>query len=144
MQVQSKSEKGEVGKLSCKARGPFVTLENLGNDSYHVQRYNDADSAVRKHKGTELYLLPPAIFPIDPLDTMDVRYLNYSNAPIISPLKKALNIDMYNAVHFGNPPVSHSESLDKFSCQLDETVFIPHHSATTSMVRQHPFAKQFK
>ena len=57
---------------------------------YHVKRYNDANSAVRKYKGTDLYLLQPAIFPSDPLDTMDVRYLNYFNALVISPLKNHL------------------------------------------------------
>jgi len=74
--VQSKLGNGEVGKLPYKVRRPFQIVEDLGNNSYHVQRYNYADSVVRKHKGTDLYLLPPAILPSDPVDTMDVRYLN--------------------------------------------------------------------
>ena len=111
---------GEVGKLSYTARGPFIIVEVLGGDSYHVQRYNDKSSAIRKYKGTDLYFLPPAIFPSDPLDTMDVRYLNYSNAPIVHPLKKALKIEVYNDMFFDKPPVLQSESTDKFSCQLDE------------------------
>ena len=86
IQIQSKLDNGEVGKLSYRARGPFQIIEDLGSDSYHVKRYNDTSAAVRKYKGTDLYLLPPAIFPSDPLDTMDVRYLNYSNAPVISQL----------------------------------------------------------
>ena len=73
IQVQSKSVLGEVGTLSYRARGPFQIVEVLGNDSYHVQRYNDTDSSIRKYKGTDLYILPPAIFPCEPLDTMDVR-----------------------------------------------------------------------
>ena len=103
----------------------FIILEDLGNDSYHVQRYNDADSAIRKYKGTDSYVLPPEIFPSDCLDTMDVRYLNYSNVPIISPLEKALNIEMYNAVYFEKPPISQSASYNNFSCQLDNTALVP-------------------
>ena len=102
VQVQSKLDNGEVGKLSYRARGPFQIIEDLGSDSYHVKRHNNANSVVRKDKGTELYLLPPAIFPSDPLDTMDMRYLNYFNAPVISPLKWALKIEMYNDTYFTN------------------------------------------
>ena len=90
LQVQSKLDNGEVGKLSYRARVPFQIIENFWSDSYHVERYNDANSAARKYKGTDLYLLPLAIFPSDLLDTIDVLYLNYSNAPLISPLEKAL------------------------------------------------------
>ena len=90
IQVQKKLYNGEVGKLSYRARGPFQIIEDLGSDSYNVKRYNNTNSAVRKYKGTYLYLLLPAIFPSDPLDTMNVRYFNYSNAPLISPLKKNL------------------------------------------------------
>ena len=110
IQVQSKSELGGVGKLSYRARGPFQIVEALGNDSYHVQSYNDKDSSIRKYKGTDLYILPQSIFPCDPLDTMDMRYLNYSNTPIVSPLKKALKIDMYNDMYFEKSPDSVSTS----------------------------------
>ena len=119
VQVQSNLANGEVGKLSYTARGPFTIVEDLGGDSYHVQRYNDIESAIRKYKGVDLYLLPPAIFPSDPLDTMDVRYLNYSNAPIVHPLKKALKIEVYNDMFFDKPLTLQSDSTDKFSCQLD-------------------------
>ena len=93
IQVQSKLDNEKVGKLSYRARGLFQIIEDLGNDSYHVKRYNDANSAVRTYKGIDLYLLPPSIFLSDPLDTMDVRYLNYSNAPVILPLENDLNRD---------------------------------------------------
>ena len=58
-----------------RARGSFQVTEDLGSDSYHAKRYNDANSAVMKYKGIDLYLLPPAIFPSDPLDIIDMRYL---------------------------------------------------------------------
>ena len=77
IQVQSKLDNGEVSKLSYIAHGPFQIVNDLIRDSYHVKRYNDASTAVSKYKGTDLYLMPPAIFPSDLLDTMDVRYLDY-------------------------------------------------------------------
>ena len=40
---------------------------------------------------------------------------------------------MYNEVHFEKPPVSQSESQDKFSCHLDDMALIPHHMTTTSI-----------
>ena len=64
---------------------------------------------IRKYKGTELYLLPPAIFPHEPLDTMDQRFMNYSHAPITSPLQRPLQIQAYNDTFIiGNHP---SQSL---------------------------------
>ena len=93
VQVHSNSSKGIVGKLSYQGRGPFQIKEILGANSYHVQRYNDQDAPIRKYKGTELYLLPPSIFPHNPVDTMDQRYLNYSNAPVPSPLKKHFKLN---------------------------------------------------
>ena len=90
IQVQSKLDNGEVGEFSYRAHGSFQIIEDLGSDSYHVKRYNDANSEVRKYKGTYLFILLSAIFPNNPLDTMDVRYLNYSITPVISPLKKHL------------------------------------------------------
>ena len=96
VQVQSKSETGVVKKLSYQARGPFQIVEDRGNNSFAVQRYKEPSSAIRKYKATELYLLPPALFPSDPLDTMDERYLNYEHAPVVSPLQKPLGIELLN------------------------------------------------
>ena len=127
VQVTSKAETGEVGKLSYQARGPFQISKILGHNSYEVKRYNDPESAVRKYKGTELYLLPPAIFPHEPLDTMDERYLNYSYAPIVSPLKKALKIEMYNDTYFSpNTITVNKSSANQPSNDIDSTAFTEH------------------
>ena len=85
-----------VSKLSYQIKGPFVITKALDHDSFEVKRYNKPDSATRKYKSTELYLLPPQLFPNEELDTMDQRYLNYSHAPIPSSLKKPLAIELYN------------------------------------------------
>ena len=38
------------------------------------------------------------------MDSSDTRYLKQSYAPIIDPLKKPLNIELYNDKWFGAPP----------------------------------------
>ena len=91
VQVQSKAYQGEVKELSYQERGPFQILEILENNFYEVKRYNKTDSAVRKYKGSKLYLLPLAILPHNHLDTMDQRYLNYDHAPNVSPPNKQMN-----------------------------------------------------
>ena len=77
VQVQSNAATSAVKKVSYQARGSFQIKEILDGDSYLVTRYNSNASATRKHKGSELYLLPPNIFPSDPVDTLDQRYLNF-------------------------------------------------------------------
>ena len=37
-----------------------------------MQRYDHGESPHRKYKGSEFYLLPPSIFPHDPIDTIEV------------------------------------------------------------------------
>ena len=56
-------------------------------NSYLIQRYNQEDAPTSKYKGTELYLLPHGIFPHNPVDTMDQRYLNFSNTQLSLHLK---------------------------------------------------------
>ena len=36
-----------------------------------VQQFENDKIATRKYKGTELYALPPALFPVEPLDTLN-------------------------------------------------------------------------
>ena len=42
-----------------------------------------------------MYLLTPVIFTHKHINTMDTKFLNYSNAPIVYPLQKYLNIQLY-------------------------------------------------
>ena len=94
VQVQSQPESVTVGKLSYRARGPFIITQDLGDNSFEVRRYDEPSSAVRKYKNTEIYLLPPVFFPSEALDTIDQRYLNSTNAPIVSPLLKPMQIEL--------------------------------------------------
>ena len=99
-QVQFNAFTGAVKKLSYQARCPFQIKEILDADSYLIQRYNEFNSATSKYKGSVLYLLTPSIFPHNSVDTMDQRYLNFSNSPIDSPLKRPLQINLYNGTYF--------------------------------------------
>ena len=114
MQVQSTQELAVVGKLSYRARGPFRIVTVLGHNYFEVQNWTNPTAAIRKYKATELYLLPPSLFPSKPLETLDQRHLNYENAPVLSPLKKPLQIELYNDVHFHpKPPDTTSNTEDK-------------------------------
>ena len=136
VQVQSNASTGTVRKLSYRARGPFQIIRDLGHNSFEVQRYGKPDSQIRKYKSTELYLLPPAIFPSEPLDTVDQRYLSYEHAPIHNPLKKPLNIELYNSTYFHpRPPKTTSKHVNKPSTTIDEAAFTPH--ATPSITSLH-------
>ena len=123
-QVHSCSSKGDVRKLSYQARGPFQIKEILMVDSYNVQRYNSPSQATRKYKGTELYLLPPSLFPQESMDTMDQRYFNFSHTPMVSPLKQLLDIEMYNDTYFPtNSKNIIKPSTDQASCKIDGLAF---------------------
>ena len=96
-------------------------------NAYLVAHYGKESSATRKYKGCELYLLPPSIFPHNPVDTMDQRYLNFSHAPIVSPLKKSLQIELYNDTYFpSNSKHISKPSVNAPSCDLDAAAFQVH------------------
>ena len=86
--LQSNAEIGTVDMLSYREKGPFQIVKVLDADSYEVQNYGDPSSAKRKYKGTDLFILPPAIFPSEPLETTDYKYLNFEHVPLVNPLKK--------------------------------------------------------
>ena len=69
--VQSNTSKGQVSKLSYQARGPFKIISYLGQQSFEIQKLDKPDSAIRKYKSADLCLLPPSLFPPEPLDLMD-------------------------------------------------------------------------
>ena len=80
-------------------KGPFTITADLGYHSFEVQPYDDTKTAKRKYKNTELYLLPPLLFPVHPLDTMNQRYLSRKFALVVKPLKWSLKIELYNENH---------------------------------------------
>ena len=134
IQVQSNQSTGQVGKLCYRAKGPFQVTKDLGSGSFEVQRYNEPNSARRKYKATDLYLLPPVLYPAEPLDTMDQRYLNYEHAPIMHPLQQSLNIEFYNNKYLTpNPRHLQGDTTGEFTIPLDRTALVtPHGFPTTT------------
>ena len=94
---------------------------------------------MRKYKGIDLYLLLPAIFPHEPLDTIDLRFLNYSQSPLVSPLHKPLRIKMYNDQYF-NPNQLKQEvdqpSKDQASNQVDLQAFKTHSKTKIPYIKE--------
>ena len=127
VQVNSQAKDGKVKKLSYRARGPFQITKDLGHNSYEVQRYDQPQSATRQYKGSQLYFLPPALFPAEPLDTVDQRFLNYEHAPVQHPLKQSMQIEMYNTKYFRPRKLkTNSNQVNQPSVRIDETAMQPH------------------
>ena len=54
----------------------------------------------------DLYILPPSLKPCELVDSFNTRNLNQSHTPIVNPLKKALNIELYIEKWFSKPPAT--------------------------------------
>ena len=94
--IQSDFSKHKVAKLSYSVRGPFQIIRNTGFGSYFVRKLNKQYSPELKFIAYDSYPLPPFLQPCEPVDLTDTRYLNQMHAPLINPLKKALDIELYN------------------------------------------------
>jgi len=113
-----------VKKLSYQAKGPFIITTDLGQSSFEVRRYNFPNSKTRKYKSCDLYLLPPHLFLCEELDTIETKYMNYSNAPLTSPLSKPLAIELYNDTYFPeNDPSIIDNTTNKSSSIIDNIAF---------------------
>ena len=84
-----------------------------------------------------MYLLPPALFPADPLDTTDQRYLNYEHVPLQHPLQKALKIDLYNTKYL-QPPLAQLQGSqqNQLSQPIDTEALVLLHIPTTNKLHQ--------
>ena len=130
VQLQSRAESGIIGKLSYRARGPFIISNDLGNDPFKVQLYGAPESATRKYKNTELYLLLPTLFPSEVLNTIDQRYLDCVHALVVSPLFKPMPIELYNDKWLQsqrNQLKTRSLHADFPACDINRAVFQLHH-----------------
>ena len=129
--VHSNTDTNTVRKLLNQAKGPFTIIKNLQHAFYAVHRYNHPQFSVHRYKLQDLYLLPPHLFPSEELDTMDVRYLNYSHAPVPSTFRNPLYIELYNDAYFPISEYILINTTNKPSTSLDTLAFQPHAS-------QHP------
>ena len=102
--VQNDASTNKVAKLSYQVRGPFRIVKSTVHGIYLVRKLYKHDSPELKFMATDLYFLPPSLKPCVPVDSSDIRYLNHSYSPIVNPLTKLLNIDLYNNTWFDKPP----------------------------------------
>ena len=79
-------------------------MKCTGHGSYLVRKLYKPDSPELKFMATDLYPLPPSLKPREPVDSSDIRYLNHSHSPIVNPLSKPLNIELYNDTCFNKSP----------------------------------------
>ena len=84
--MQSNATKGVVGKLSSRAKGPFVITKDLSYNIFKVQQYNEPSSTKQKYKTVNCMYCHLRYFPSDPLDTIAQRYLNKKYTTIVNPL----------------------------------------------------------
>jgi len=132
VQVQSSTEQNRVGKLSYKIRGPYQIIKDHGNNSYDIQRYGNPNGAIKKHRACDLYLLPPNLYPSNPLDTMDQRFLNFDHSPVQNPLHRPLRIES-RADQFLLPPTALQVPLqDQPQHPIDIEAITPHHPPSDS------------
>ena len=102
--VQSDTFTNKVAKLNYQVRGPFRIVKCTGYDRYLVRKSYKPDSPELKCMAIDLYPLPPSLKSCEPVDSSDIRYLNHSHSPIVNPLSKHLNIELYNDTWFDKPP----------------------------------------
>ena len=103
--------------------GPFVIKNIEGPNSYSLQRYGRPSSALQKFSGNNLYLLPKQIFPSDPFDSSDQRFLNRDWAPLQHPLSDSYGIESYNVAWYDDAPET---TTGPFIDQLALAAATPH------------------
>ena len=102
--VQSDASTNKVAKLSYQVQGKFRIVKCTGHGSYLVRKSYKPDSPELKFMATDLYPLPPSLKPCEPVDSSDIRYLNYSHSFIVNPLGTSLNMELYDDTWFDKPP----------------------------------------
>ena len=94
--IQSDKAKDKAAKLSYVVRGPFQSFRDIGCGNYIVRKMNKPDNPELNFMSDNFYILPTFLKPCEQIDISDTRYLNQSHAPIVNPLNKDLNIELYN------------------------------------------------
>ena len=77
-------------------RDTFLIIFGTGRGGYIVRKLNKPDKSEFNFISEDLYVLPSSLKTYELMDGSDIRYLNHSHVPIVNPLKKPLNIELYN------------------------------------------------
>ena len=98
--IQSNKSQNKVAKLRYTVRDPYYIILNTGHGSYYVKKINQPDNSVLKFMVYDLYSLPLSLKSCEPVDAIDTRYLNQTDAQLINPLKISINIEFHNEKWF--------------------------------------------
>lgn len=101
VQKQSNAQEGRPQKLYYSASGPYEITRELGHGAYLLWPHSKPAAATRKHHASDLFKLPPIIHD-EPLDTTDLRFLDFDHSPVENPLLKDLGITGYITTWFGS------------------------------------------
>ena len=101
--VQSDEANDKVAKLCYAERGPFQIICSTNHGGYIVRKLNKLDSSEFKFMFEDFYILPPLLKRCESMDESDTSSFNQSHVPIVNPLKKVLNIELYNEKWFDTP-----------------------------------------
>ena len=77
-------------------RDTFLIIRGIGRGGYIVRKINKPDKPELNFISEDLYILPSSLKTYELMDGSDTRYLNHSHVPIVNPLKKQLNIELFN------------------------------------------------
>jgi hypothetical protein len=132
VQVQSRAHLERVAKLSYRLRGPMLIKEVLGHGAYLLARFDNPDGPCRKYHAQDISLLPPMLWPVEPLDGPDLRYLNSNHAPLPHPLAEPFKIKLYNEMWFSDPMPTKPSHLVATQPEVFEMVEVPFPSSDTS------------
>ena len=140
VQVHSNAAAGTVKKLSFQRRGPYVVVSTNGKGAYNVRyMYGPVNGSTKKYRGEDLNLLPPALYPCEPIDCADHRLLGIHHASVDNPFQHHLGIEGFNiqwldgTVTSEQPPPVANPVVDPFILQdaigptIADTSELSHH-----------------
>ena len=94
--VQSDASTNKVSKLSYQVRDSFRIVTCTGREGYLVRKLYKPHSPELKFMTVDLCFLPLSLKPCEPVDSSETKYINQPYSPIVNPVCKILNIELYN------------------------------------------------
>ena len=98
--IQRDTSTNRLAKLRYQVRGSFRIVKCTSRGSYLAQKLYKPDSSELKFVTIDLYLFYSSSKLCEPVDSSNIRYLNQSYSPIVNPLRKPLNIELYSETWF--------------------------------------------
>jgi hypothetical protein len=113
----------------------MLIKEVLGHGAYLLARFDNPDGPCRKYHAQDISLLPPMLWPVEPLDGPDLRYLNSNHAPLPHPLAEPFKIKLYNEMWFSDPLPTRPPQLVATQPEVSETanIHLPSPNASKSV-----------